>query len=236
MRNLVICCAGDDSLHPQWNGAEPDFDLMIIYYGDQEGMFRDQAKYYLHDKGSKWQLMCKALEKFGDEFSTYENIWLPDDDIATDVETVNKMFSVFSSNGFALAQPALEKGSYVSHTITSRNIETNFRKTNFVEVMMPLFSRELFKRLLTTFSESVSGWGLDYLWPAIIEREKLGCMAILDNCAMLHTRPQNLQGSFYRKLTNRPQDDLLKLSKQYNLSHKKIELEWNAIEEPCNSN
>ena len=43
--NLVIAPAGDKSLHPKWLTGKPNFELVLLYYGDN----MDVAKSYTKD-------------------------------------------------------------------------------------------------------------------------------------------------------------------------------------------
>ncbi|MGF6296741.1 MULTISPECIES: hypothetical protein [Paraburkholderia] len=70
----------------------------------------------------------------------YRYIWLPDDDILTDVQTLIEFFDYIERENFALAQPSLDQRSYFSHATTLQNRAFEFRETNFVEVMVPCFS------------------------------------------------------------------------------------------------
>ena len=52
-KNLVIGIVGDESVHPTWI-SEPgvrNFDLCLIYFGDDDGRYSDQADYYFQRKG-----------------------------------------------------------------------------------------------------------------------------------------------------------------------------------------
>jgi hypothetical protein len=60
--------------------------------------------------------------------------------------------------------------------------------TNYVELMAPCFARPVLERCLPTFTENLSGWGLDLLWPRLLPPKPRTC-AILDDVAMTHTRP-----------------------------------------------
>jgi len=43
--NLIIAPAGDKSLHKEWLKGNPEFDLVLLYYGDN----KDVAKSYIQD-------------------------------------------------------------------------------------------------------------------------------------------------------------------------------------------
>jgi hypothetical protein len=217
-RNLVICCAGDQSLHQNWSGAGREFDLLLVYYGDTEGRWRDSADYYLATKGPKWHLVHHASQVFSGEISQYGSIWIPDDDIDSDTDRINRLFRCFNRYSLALAQPALTRNSYISHKITREKKLSFLRYTNFVEIMAPMMRVDVFMRLSEYFMLNASGWGLDYLWAAIIENEELGRIAIADRCAVTHTRPVNPKAGFYATMNIDPYQEYEHVIKVFGLS------------------
>jgi hypothetical protein len=105
------------------------------------------------------------------------------------------MFDAVHAHHLWLAQPALAPGSHVSHHITQQVSGVRLRYTSFVEVMCPLFSRSGLARLAHSFRESVSGWGLDFLWPYLLGYPK-DRIAVLDETPVLHTRPVGGGGTY----------------------------------------
>ena len=67
------------------------------------------------------------------------------------------------------------------------NASFHARRTGFVEIMVPGFSRPALQQLLPTLDESETGWGwgLDSLWPKLLGYRDLG---IIDGVPVLHTR------------------------------------------------
>ncbi len=98
------------------------------------------------------------------------------------------MFAVARGLSFELCAPALHEASYYAHYSTMRNRRVFARSVGFVEIMMPCFSRRALERLLPTLDLTVTGWGwgLDSLWPKLLEHRGLG---VIDAASMLHTRP-----------------------------------------------
>lgn len=189
-RNLVILRAGDQSLHPQWvASAERNFDLLVSYYGKTEGQHRDSADLYEARPGPKWPCLGEMLDANPQLAETYDAIWLPDDDLAVDTATLNRMFELFHAYGLQLAQPALTRNSYYTFDTLLQRPGTVLRWVGFVEVMAPLFSRAALRRCQETFQLSRIGWGLDFVWPALIGNPQQRSIAILDATPVHHTRP-----------------------------------------------
>lgn len=191
-QNLVIVRAGDSSLHPEWlegPGAEArTWDIIVNYFGNDPDKYRTGDVLRIDSKGPKWPALYELIQNHAGLIGGYARVWLPDDDLRCACADVNRLFDVFEREKLELAQPSLRPDSYVSHMVTLHNPRFQLRFTNFVEVMAPCFTRESLEKLLPTFNESMSGWGLDYAWPRILgsagER-----VAIIDDVQVLHTRP-----------------------------------------------
>jgi len=143
VRNLVIGCVGDESLHRSWidERERKEFALLLVYYGDEKDRWREDADRYLVKKGSKWHLVSHAADRFDQLLSCYDNIWIPDDDILADTATINRMFRLFVDHRLELAQPSLDRASFMSHEITRQRRMLTLRFTNFVEVMLGVADR-----------------------------------------------------------------------------------------------
>jgi hypothetical protein len=185
---LVVLRCGDNSLHPQWfsDGKTPSFDLMLSYYGKNENYADIFAKTIHRFKGSKWEGLNDFMLQQSQEISHYRYIWLPDDDILTDVQTLNDFFEYVERENFALAQPSLDERSYFSHAATLQNKAFDFRETNFVEVMVPCFSSSALHAIKDSFGKTNTGWGLDFVWPGQVA--SLGKVGIIDRFSVFHTR------------------------------------------------
>ena len=188
-RNLVIVRAGNNSLHPAWLAGAPErsWDLLVNYFGDDPDKYKDQDIVRIDSKGPKWPALHALIEEHRDIIDRYDYVWLPDDDIATDAAAINKMFEIARRENFALCQPALTLNSYFTWGVTLKTLFTRIRYTNFVEIMVPCFERAFLIRCLPSMGDNLSGFGLDFLWPKMLEGE--GRTAIIDAVAVTHTRP-----------------------------------------------
>ncbi len=191
---LVILRAGDTSLHPTWleedKILERNWDLHLSYYGNQDDPFsgRPLDVTLTREKGPKAKGIVDCLKKLGKRLDHYGWIWLPDDDLACKLSTLNKFFQIVMSNSFELSQPALAEGSFFSHEITKQKPAFRWRYTSFVEIMCPCFSRSAFLRCRPYLGATESSWGIDLLFPKLIGYPERG-IAIVDETPILHTRP-----------------------------------------------
>lgn len=213
---LVLARVGDDSLHPNWLADDRNFDLAIDYYGDENGKHQDSCDFYHASKGGKWGGLTRLFHENPIYANGYEAVWMPDDDILTSASTISSMFELQQEIAVGLAQPALTQDSYFSHAITLEHRNFSLRVTNFVEVMAPVFTRSALHLCLPTFSESVSGWGLDGAWQAILEAEGVRS-AIFDCLPVRHTRPVG-GGDLYRRLQVDVNHEWNRLSAKYRIS------------------
>jgi hypothetical protein len=198
-RNLVISPVGGRSRHRTWIGepSRQQFDLFLIDYANPPAVDARDARYYVHRPGLKWELIASLADEHADTLGQYDAIWCPDDDIAADTATVNRLFELFHQHQLQLAQPAIASGQ-VSYRTLLRRPRTLLRYTPFVEVMCPIFSRQAFWKAVPTFLLSRSGWGIDWAWTKLFRQSE---MAILDAAAVDHTGLR-AASTFYRKLAD----------------------------------
>jgi hypothetical protein len=188
-RNLVIARVGGSSLHPCWvdRGKPRDWDLYLSPYqpiAPQTGIDCIEGEVIA---GPKWSGVRTVLNEWAG-WRDYDHIWLPDDDIYANQDTISRMFEVAAGVGLDLFAPALHESSHFAHFITMVNRRLYGRWTGFVEIMMPGFSKAALEKLLPTLdlSETGWGWGLDSLWPKQLGYENVG---IIDATPVIHTRP-----------------------------------------------
>jgi len=198
-RFLVLARVGDSSLHAHWlRGAERKFDLYLSYYGKQPGRYRSDAEHWREKGETKWPALAAHLSEDRQLLAGYEAVWIPDDDVLIDAAGINRMFELFLAFDLALAQPALSMDSHFSHSALLHAPGHVLRRTNFVEVMAPVFSRPALAVLEPTFTQSRIGWGLDHLWVQLLERAGMGeRIAVIDAVQVVHTRPVG-GGDIYR--------------------------------------
>jgi hypothetical protein len=184
---LALFRAGPGSLHSSAIERldQQNFDYALSWYGDTPPEAPGAAFVHLQ-KGAKWPGLRGTLAACWDTIAQYRQIWLPDDDLLCQPESVSRMFLMCDELGLELAQPALTPDSYFAHPITLQHAQFQLRFTNFVEIMAPVLSVELLARVFPTLDGAISGYGLDSLWPRM---SQLGKVAILDETPVKHTRP-----------------------------------------------
>jgi hypothetical protein len=198
---LVISTVGDESLHHEWIKDNPNFDLVLIYYGNNQSIAQEyinQTPYVYSAKGEKYHLLKSFILSSPEFISNYSHIWTPDNDVSISTENINLLFEISDKYNLNLAQPAMN--GYISHALTSPQHGNLLRYTNFVEVLAPLMDLKTLMFLKDTFDENYSGWGYDFLWPYMLEfpEDKI---AIIDKIIMTHTKPV---GTDYSRFPTHP--------------------------------
>jgi hypothetical protein len=214
-KNLIISPTGENSLVREWVKETPNFDLVLLCYGNDEekaSIFKQYTPYVFIGKGEKFHLIKSFILENLDFISKYQYIWLPDDDASISTFNINKLFKTAEEYNLMLCQPSMN--GYVSHNITLPVTNNILRYTNFVEVLAPLFSLEALLKVYQTFDLNYSGWGYDYLWPYLLgyPQDKI---AIIDNIIMTHTRPV---GSNYSRFPVHPGVEMGILLQKYNIN------------------
>ena len=134
-----------------------------------------------HFQGGKWAGIY--------DFFRYDYFWFPDDDIETTPENAFRFLDIVRREGLVLAQPALTPDSYYAYPITLANPRFRFRRTSFVELMMPIIRRDLLQAVLPMFRDRHAGMGLDFFWQQLTRHPDRD-VAIIDAVAMGHFRPR----------------------------------------------
>ena len=225
-RNLVIVRAGDGSLHPDWLAGSDarNWDLVVSYFGNDPERYRIDDVVRIDSKGPKWIPLQALIMDHPEYLERYDYIWLPDDDLQMSKQDMNRFFDICRDHGLELAQPSLTTDSPMNHPLLINNSASKLRFTNFVEVMAPCFSAAFLRRALPTFSGTQSGWGIDWLWPRLVENPDTG-IAVVDDVVIRHTRP--LGGPNYdamRAKGQSPLDELLRFQKAEGIQKVRIEV------------
>jgi hypothetical protein len=216
---LIISPIGDESLHHEWVKEKTNFDLVLLYYGNDESIAELNLHYtpYVYmAKGEKYHLLKSFIESNIEFISNYTHIWIPDNDVSISTENINKLFETADQLKLSICQPSME--GYISHEITKPVSNSVLRYTNFVEVLAPLFNLESLLKVYKTFDLNYSGWGYDYLWPYLLNYPK-DKIAIIDEITMTHTKPI---GQDYSRYPVAPWDEMNELLYSYNIIKQEI--------------
>ena len=212
-KNLIIACAGDESLHIPWFFKNRNYDLCVVYFGDDENVYqtyKEKSDFSFREKGEKYHITKKIIDNKID-VSPYEYIWLPDIDVQISPESINRLFDIAKKFNLSICQPSMD--GYFSHDITYPRKTSALRYTSFVEVLAPLFNLETFNLLKHTFDCNVTAHGLDFVWPKLLNYPQ-NKIAIIDAIIMTHTKPI---GGNYERYSVHPHQDFINTMKKFEL-------------------
>jgi hypothetical protein len=215
-KNLVVARVGEKSIHRNWlRGEAPNFDLVLLFYGKE--VPKDWAEDGLETHiipGSKWEGITFYLNNT-QAWRDYDRVCFPDDDLLFDAALLNTFFYYAETLEFDLCQPALDFNSYFSHPITLQSPGFAVRFTNFVEIMFPCFSKRFLEVSYNLMAESPSGWGMDYYWAALLDKNNMNLPGIIDCAPITHTRPIGAAGNGCAP-GHSPQDDFARFCERHN--------------------
>ena len=186
-KNAVFVPVGKDSLHRQLLKGDADFDLHLLIYDGSYNKFCNDSDFIACDAGYKMDMTYRYLHRHPEFLEKYEYFFLMDDDIVISTEDVNRLFSMMREYKLKIAQPSLVM-SYYTYKHTVFNPFYILRYTNFVEMMMPCFSRDALKAVLPTFEQKIRWCGIEMHWPVLVGSNHKD-MAIVDAVSAKHTRP-----------------------------------------------
>ena len=173
----------------------PDFlavsDVGISLYGDAFPADMPPSVVCHRYVGGKWSGIFAFFAAHPELLRRYDYFWFPDDDVETTAASACRFLDIVATEGFDLAQPALTLDSDHAHRIVLVAPCFVFRRTNFVELMLPLMSRQLLQRALPLFAGLHFGLALDSIWHLLSDDPRQR-VAIVDAAPVAHRRPRRV--------------------------------------------
>ena len=185
--NCVFIPVGHQSLHRQLLEGDAEFDLHLMIYDDSYNKFCNDTDFIFCQAGYKMDMTYNYLHCHPNLLEHYDYFFLLDDDIRITTESVNHLFHVMREFCLEIAQPSLVM-SYFTYASTLHNPTCRLRYTNFVEMMMPCFSRKALRLVLSTFEKKARWRGIEHHWPILINSNHRD-MAIIDEIKAVHQKP-----------------------------------------------
>lgn len=125
-----------------------------------------------------------ASQDLGD----YDYIAEIDHDVLLSVSAINHLLFIARLHHLDLFQPSLSHDSFISHPHLAHRPGLVLRETTFVESMTPFFSAAAFALARDSFVESITAWGLDFIWSSRV-RQNQGKLAVIDAVLAKHLNP-----------------------------------------------
>lgn len=167
-RFLVYSSLGDRTRFTEFWLNEPEkrrFDLWATYYGDRENdPWKPYVDRYFRARGGKFQNLHKVYLTHRAEIQGYDAVFVVDDDIEIGTEDINRLFEIRQIYDLWILQPAFPPTSRISHRVTAQVPGALLHFTNFVEMCVPLFSKQALARFMDRYDPRLRSWGSDYFY------------------------------------------------------------------------
>lgn len=186
-RFLLVSRIGRNSLHPMWVGEGRTFDVFLSCYDTDVPPVSGPGVYFEHRPGFKVAGYDGFLRAHSELWREYDYICLMDEDIRADTATLNRMFALCEAYRLKIAQPALDHESHFTYAALLRQPQWLMRHVNFIEMMCPVFRRDVLEVASQLFSLGYES-GIDLIWCNLVY-EGPHDFAVLDACAVTHTEP-----------------------------------------------
>lgn len=209
--NVVICPVGKNSTHVTWlNPENRNYDVYLIHFDKPcpdgvklvNGIYYDQntKTFNIYQKGYKFILIKALFDKKIINVSDYERFIFIDDDVVSSVDKMNKLFRYAEKNKWDFFHPAIAKLNYW-HEILFSQPNVAFRRINWTETMSVGMNADTVKKVLKTFDENKTGYGLPNLWHQMFDYTD-GTFVVVDDVEIIHSRGLASPDSYYKTLSD----------------------------------
>ncbi len=204
MRVLTIIRRGRTSIHGSWiNQVRNLTDIGISTFVDTD----EEPGAVLHHKheGTKQEALHDLFTSRPDLLTRYDYIWCVEDDLHIPYESAYGILNTLSNTPLSLCAPSLTYYSHFSWLCTISNDNLLLRGVDFIETMAPIFSSDLLREVLPSFTRFPI-WGSCVAWKqAMHHRGEISIQ--FDEFPIVHTRPVG-GGSLYKLAVREPHLDL----------------------------
>jgi hypothetical protein len=149
----------DKDDHWRYTKQNRSYETCLVVFND----FEPEPGTYdmiIRHKGRKWAMLNEICDKI--KWEDYQYIAYFDDDYCTTVTEINKALDIAKKNDFRLFQQSLT--SWTVYPILTHNSNYVWTETNFIELGVPFFRNDIFRKVLRFFQDYTPGeaeWGMD---------------------------------------------------------------------------
>lgn len=199
-KRLVWVQHGPGSRFLDWFDPKADrsWDLAMNWYtGEPDAQIGDCV---LHQPGTKFTGIFSAAASIPGFFDGYEQIYFIDDDLGFAFDDLDRIFDIAQAEELDLFQASVSAGSFCVWPDLFHKPGRTTREMTAVEIMAPGFSALALHRVISCFSLSISGFGIDVLAGRIIGLHG-GRIAVIDAVQMdHHSEIDQTEGAYYELL------------------------------------
>ena len=184
--------------------TNPDFDLFIFDYSGQENASKLEALRHTYYVSQKTECKGDILQGvytylLQNKVDDFKYIGLLDDDIYISYSDLNKLLFIANMEQLDVFQASLTHDSYYHHRQFIQKAGNVIMATNWVEIMAPFYSNEVFFEAGKEFNRSISGTGIDvYLIPTVQVLLGKTKTAVVHTVSMKHCRPIRTDNRIFR--------------------------------------
>lgn len=151
-----------------WRYAKGDrtYETCVVGFKSDYVPEPESYDYFFHYPiRHKWKQLPELLEFLNTQgiyWYNYDYVGYWDDDYCTDIQSVNKALMIARERDFRLFQQSLI--SWTGYDCLKQNTEYAFTETNFIEMGVPFYRADIFKKVLTLVGDykyNESEWGID---------------------------------------------------------------------------
>lgn len=198
-------------------------DVLVVLSLYQHNSFQIENDFWVITGGLSKFDSARLFFSLFPEFTQFQAFAFFDPDVAIDFFDINSLFIKGMADNKAIYQAAVAADSHTYWKFLLQGNTHTWREVSFVEVMAPFFSRYALTLVVNNFSDSISTWGLEYLWYSACKKLN---MAVYDPIVMRHDAKVDLSdGPFYRYLASMKIDPFLELQKLRKISVSKYYVE-----------
>ena len=158
--------AYDKDNHWRFNKPGRTYEVCVVGFRDDYVPEPNSYDYYIpYPVKHKWKQLPELLNHLatrGIYWVNYDLIGYWDDDYCTDIQSVEKALSLGRQNDMRLFQQSLI--SWTGYECLKQNKEWSFSETNFIEMGVPFYRQDIFRKVLTLLGDyryNESEWGID---------------------------------------------------------------------------
>jgi hypothetical protein len=198
---LLFTSAGDNTqFYDNWCSDNRNYDIWLVYYGDNEDNYNKYSKYVNRiwkRKGTKFQNLYYIYNQNYNELMKYNRFYISDDDIIINTDNINKLFNISIEYDLWICQSSYTPESKISHDITARSENNILRYSNFIEVGVPIFSKDALKKFMKYYDPKLVEWGVDFLFIWANGKDIDNKYAIIDSISC--TNPHDNQKNYKKR-------------------------------------
>ncbi|MEO3474822.1 hypothetical protein AAFN86_23375 [Roseomonas sp. CAU 1739] len=239
----IFTSAGNRNVIKSWVNTTSfrQFDLIVAYYDDDDITF--QSLQNLSDlcfriKGGKYQNIWNLWKSNKISLSSYDYVWIADDDMQISYADIVRAFSIADHFSFWVSSPSHDPSGKISNPfMIKKDGDHDIRLVTYIEVTWPIFRSDMLEKFLAVYDGTLTCWGVDHWWANVFQTERNFTSAIFDCISAINTPDEQKGGR--REIGRLVTDHALieafeQAKKKYNFAGvrprtvAKISLEWDV--------